>query len=167
MKNRSVTLSLLTATLFAIPTFAGTETPAAPSARSPRHAEMIKRFDANGDGRIDATERQTARAEKRQHWGKHPRHKHGGFAKMRTQRHAHVLRRFDHDHDGRLNDAEYAEAKAAREQRRVQAQTRRQETLSRFDRDGNGRINGTERDEMRNAWRNFIKQQPSLKSAAE
>lgn len=165
MKNRSVTLSLLTATLFAIPVFARAETPAVPAAYGPRHAEMVKRFDRNGDGQIDATERQAARSEMRQHRGTHRGQ--AGFGKMRGQRRAQVLQRFDHDHDGRLNDAEYAEAKAAREQHRVQVQARRQQMLTRFDRDGDGRIGDTERSEMRAAWQKFIEQQPPLNTPAK
>ena len=160
MKNRSVTLSLLTATLFAVPILARAETPAAPAAYGPRHAEMVKRFDRNGDGRIDPAERQAARAEMRQRWGAHRGQ--AGFGQMRGQKRAQVLQRFDHDHDGRLNDAEYAEARAAREQHRAQAQARRQQMLSRFDRDGDGRIGDTERNEMRAAWQTFIEQQPPL-----
>lgn len=165
MKNRSVTLSLLTATLFAVPVLTRAETPAAPAAYGPRHAEMVKRFDRNGDSQIDNPERQAARAEMRQRWGA-PRG-HAGFGTMRGQRRAQVLHRFDHDHDGRLNDAEHAEAKAAREQHRAEAQARRQRMLSRFDRDGDGRIADTERDEMRAAWQKFIEQHPSLNPAAK
>ena len=163
MKNRSVTLSLLTATLFAIPLFVQAETPAAPAAYGPRHAEMVKRFDRNGDGQIDTAERQAARSEMRQRWGAH--RSQPGFGKRHEQKRAQALQRFDHDHDGRLNDAEYAEARAAREQHRAQAQARRQQILSRFDRDGDGRIGDTERNEMRSAWQKFIEQQPPLNPA--
>ncbi len=136
-----------------------------PRGPGPRHAEMVKRFDRNGDGQIDSAERQAARSEMRQHWG--PHRGQAGFGKMRGQMRAQALQRFDHDHDGRLNDAEYAEAKAAREQHRAQAQARRQQMLARFDRDGDGRIGDTERDEMRAAWQNFIGQQTPLNPAAK
>ena len=92
MKNRSVILPLLTATLFASPAFAQSEAPAAPPpAPGPRHAEMIKQFDQNGDGRLDDTERAAARAAHR-----------GEF-----------LKRFDRDGDGQLNDSEKAAARQA------------------------------------------------------
>lgn len=165
MKNRSVTLSLLTATLFAIPVLARAEAPAIHAAYGPRHAEMVKRFDRNGDGQIDTAERQAARAEMRQRWSQHRNQ--AGFGKMRGQKRTQVLQRFDHDHDGRLNDAEYAEARAAREQHRAQAQARRQQMLSRFDRDGDGRIDDIERNELRSAWQKFIEQQPPLNPATK
>ena len=92
MKNRSVILPLLTATLFAAPAFAQGDPPAAPPpAPGPRHAEMLKRFDQNQDGRLDDTERAAAREAGR----------------------AEFVKRFDKDGDGQLNDAEKAAAREA------------------------------------------------------
>ncbi|MFZ5494575.1 MAG: hypothetical protein ACOZE5_04475 [Verrucomicrobiota bacterium] len=170
MKNRSVTLSVLTATLFAIPVLAQSEPPAAPAPETgpmkgphPRREEFIRRFDRNADGKLDETERQAAREEVR--------------AKAREK----LVRRFDHDGDGRLNDAEKAEARQARKQFRHEREHRllrgymarrhhlrgvdgpggfgfagpqgfrgpggrmRGEILQRFDKDQDGRLDDTER----------------------
>ncbi|PAW65754.1 MAG: hypothetical protein B9S34_10000 [Opitutia bacterium Tous-C1TDCM] len=62
-------------------------------------AELLKRFDRNADGRIDAAERETLETTLRSEWSTHP-----GF-----------LRRWDANSDGKIDDAEWT---AAREEQR-------------------------------------------------
>ncbi len=62
-------------------------------------AELLKRFDRNADGRIDATERETLETTLRTEWSTHP-----GF-----------LRRWDANADGKIDDTEWT---AAREEQR-------------------------------------------------
>lgn len=163
MKNRSVTLSLLTATLFAVPAFAQSEPPPGPPAMGPkgphpRREEMIKRFDKNGDGMLDEAEQQAA-FEARRAKGKEGR-PHGP---MREE----ILKRFDHDGDGQLNDVEKSEAKKAGEEMRkkwagpegrrgpgepgVPGGKMREEILKRFDQDGDGTLNEAEKEMARQA----------------
>jgi Ca2+-binding EF-hand superfamily protein len=61
--------------------------------------DLKKKFDKNGDGTIDETEKQAAELELRQKW---------------QQRRQEILRRFDKDGDGVLNEEEKAAAKEAR-----------------------------------------------------
>lgn len=76
---------------------ASTETAKHPKARE----EMLKRFDANGDGKLDETERAAARAA-------HPK-----AGKKAEQR---LLERFDANKDGKLDETEMAAAKKWREE---------------------------------------------------
>ena len=167
MKNRSVTLSLLTATLFAVPAFAQGEPPPGPPAMDPmgsppRREERIRRFDKNGDGMLDEAEQQAAFEAKRAK-GDRP---HGPM-------HGEMLKRFDHDGDGQLNDTEKAEAKKAGEEMRRKwaghgdrrgpggpgemgapggpGGKMREEILKRFDRDGDGTLNEAEKEAARKA----------------
>ena len=68
-------------------------------------AKKIKRFDADGDGELNDTERQ---AMKEEHKAKRQEHK------------AKRLQRFDTDGDGQISDAERQAVKEAREERRLQ-----------------------------------------------
>lgn len=68
MKNRSVSLCLMTATLFAVPAFAadapaeGVKPSPVPDQKFlPAREEIIKRFDQDGDGQLSDTERQAMR----------------------------------------------------------------------------------------------------------
>jgi hypothetical protein len=100
MKNRSVTLSLLTATLFAIPALAADTPPAAPpppppapgmGPHGPGREEMMKRFDADKDGQLSDAERAAAREEFR----------------------AGMKKKFDRNNDGQIDDSERAAARKA------------------------------------------------------
>jgi hypothetical protein len=228
MKNRSVTLCFLTATLFAVPAFAAEQSaeatpPPTASAPGPRpgREEMIKRFDRDGDGQLNDVERQGAREEMRQKWAERGGKRGAMEGKMRkrldrdgngrfdrAERHqatklmrkmhrkmhrqmmhrshrwgsehagrgargpalgAHrpmrqaMLKRFDQDGDGRLNEGERGEARKAGEAARAKMQERRKQVLSRFDGDGDGRLGESERQAMREAWQKFIEQQPAAK----
>lgn len=120
MKSRSVTLSLLTATLFAIPAFAADPVPPGapppgPGAgpRGPGREEIIKRFDADGDGKLsdaEQAEARKARGEMRRKWADH-----GG--KMREE----MKQKFDANQDGQLDEAERQAARRAMQDKWAQA----------------------------------------------
>lgn len=247
MKNRSVTLSLLTATLFAIPALAAdapvTATPPPPPGQGPQgpwreeimkrfdqdgdgklsdaeraearkagekmRAEMKEKFDANHDGQLDDTERQAAREAMRgkwaerggsrrfhgpqgfggsepppwmrrelhrwfeQQWSGHPgpgpRRAHGPASPhgLRDRIHAALVKRFDADGDGKLSDAERAEAKKAGKERHAHMKENRQAVLARFDKDGDGKLGEAERKDLREAWQKFIQAQPVVKPVAK
>lgn len=194
MKTSFVSLYLLTATLFAGSALAQSDapvaatpsaTPPAPQGDQPFRQRMLERFDANHDGKLDAAERATARAEwaKRggpkgereyaeyrefrefrqfRHWKKMAKKKqHHRHERMRSA----MLQRFDHDGDHRLNDAERAEARAAGKQGRERFQATRQEALERFDANHDGKLDPTERQGMQQAWQKFLQQQPVVAPA--
>lgn len=103
MKNRSVTLSLLTATLFAVPALAA-DAPAAPppppppghGPQGPWREKLMERFDQDKDGQLNDAERAAARA-------------------AREEMGAKLKKKFDRNNDGQLDDSERA---AAREEMR-------------------------------------------------
>lgn len=66
-----------------------------------RKAEMIKKFDANGDGKLDDTEKQALKAE-------------------RQARRAEKLAKYDANKDGQLDDAERAQVRKDRVAARFQ-----------------------------------------------
>lgn len=86
--------------------------------------DMIKRFDKNGDGRLDAAE--LKEAEKARQLVE----KNGGVDKFRQL----VLKRFDKNHDGHLDDTE-----------RAAADKFRAEQVKKFDKDGDGQLNDDEK----------------------
>ena len=158
MKTSSVSLTLLIAMLLAVPAFVRAEAPAAAktpakeekearpsgsgdigsmseeSAATPEdryRQEMIRRFDKNGDGRLDAAE--LKEAEK----ARALLEKNGGVDKFRQL----VLKRFDKNGDGRLDEAERAEAAKFRA-----------EQIKKFDKDGDGQLNDAEKAEALKAF---------------
>jgi hypothetical protein len=101
MKNRSVTLSLLTATLFAIPALAADVPAAAPTPpppgqgpQGPWREEIMKRFDQDKDGQLNDAERAAARA-------------------ARKEMGEGLKKKFDRNNDGQLDDSERAAAREA------------------------------------------------------
>jgi hypothetical protein len=166
MKNHSVFLGILTATLFAAPVFAADETAATASALERKHRpnreEMLQRFDSNHDGKLDDGEREAARAE----WKKQAQEPGARHGRARGERRQKLLQRFDADHDGKLSDTEKAAAKQTG-RKHAKIKDRRQELLERFDRDGNGRLNESERTEAKKAWDDFLQQHPKLAPAAK
>lgn len=86
------------------------------SERSAAKAEMMKRFDTNGDGQVDDGERSAAKAQ---------------F----MQKHKDKWARFDTNGDGQLDESERSLAKA--------------EMIKRFDTDGDGKLSRQERQAIR------------------
>jgi Ca2+-binding EF-hand superfamily protein len=117
---------LLAATLILVPTLRAVDTPPAAAANyGPRHAEMLKRFDANGDGKLDETEKASAKAAQ------------GGKTERREKARQRALEKFDRDGDGKLNEAERAEAAKAWETN--------PRAVKRFDKNGDGKLDETEK----------------------
>jgi Ca2+-binding EF-hand superfamily protein len=82
-------------------------------------ARLLKRFDANQNGQLDAAEQVTAEKARRE-----------AFQRLHGK--------YDTDGNGQLSESE----KAAR---RADLQAKRQETLKQFDKDGDGRLNRDEK----------------------
>ena len=89
---------------------------------------LFERFDANGDGELDETERAAARA---------------AMKARREAKRREILERFDGDGDGQLNDEEKAVAKAAFKAKLAE----------RFDRNGDGTLDARERRALKRAMR--------------
>lgn len=96
------TAALLTSGVFTQISLAADEAP--PPGR-PSREEMIKRFDTNGDGKLDQTEREALRAEMEKNRGAGPEDRAGPGGPLRER----AIERFDKDGDGKLNEAERAE----------------------------------------------------------
>lgn len=175
MSRFGLPLSFVAATLFLATGLRGqgaTSAPAAPVApddmpappsMSSRAPETIKRFDKNGDGRIDDDERGDA---------------HEAMLKERVERQtvritatggsgeplrAQLLERFDRNKDGRLDDEERAEVqKIADESAANPAMVAlRAEFMKRFDQNGDGKIAGEES----SAVREFLAERISVASS--
>jgi Ca2+-binding EF-hand superfamily protein len=139
MKTTSLASACLAATLFIAPhVWAVDPTPSAsPSsddaaAKAARHAEWVKRFDKDGDGKLSDAERADAKAQmQNQNAGRHKR--------LRE----HAVKRFDKDGDGKLNEEE---RKAA-----ADAMFSRPNVIKKFDKDGDGKLNEAERAEAMKA----------------
>lgn len=123
--------------------------------RSQRKAQMLERFDADGDGQLSDAERQTAREEheaRRQarddsrpaaagsSFGQEDTGR--GPAKMSEEGRQKMLERFDTDGDGVLSDSE---REAAREARRAEREAHHQAMLAKYDADGDGALSEEER----------------------
>lgn len=117
-----------------------------------RRAEIIKKFDKDGDGKLNEQERAAA---KKALGGQ------GGGADRRAA----LLKKFDKDGDGKLSDEEKAAAKKFFAEQRAKAAKDRpapktdrpaknrlpQELLKKFDTDGDGKLSPEERKAAREA----------------
>lgn len=148
MKASSLAPALFAATLFLIPalhTAAESSTEMSESAESPesgskemsqRQAELLKRFDKNGDGKLDEDEKAAAKEYNREEMT-------GRQGKARDNLGKKAMAKFDKNGDGKLDDAEKAEAvKAIRSDPRI---------VRRFDKDGDGKLNDVEAAAARDA----------------
>ena len=116
----------------------------APFGKMGGRAALLRRFDRNGDGKLDEQERAALRAFVQQR---------GGGRGMRAQ----LLRQFDKDGDGKLNEAERRAAREAFLKRRrgqgadagggagPRPRLDLAELLKRFDEDGDGKLSPEER----------------------
>lgn len=98
--------------------------------RAERRQRILERFDANGDGRLDETERAALRA---------------AAEKMRAQRGEKQGRR-----DGQVRERREGAERKERGKAGERAE-RRQRILERFDIDGDGQLNDLEREALRKA----------------
>ena len=117
-------------------------------------AEMMKKFDKDGDGVLNEAERTAMR----EAMGARK----GGVVGERPSREE-MLKKFDKDGDGQLNEEERAamrEAMGGRPGGPEGERPDREEMLKKFDKDGDGQLNEAERAEMRKAFESRRKQDP-------
>lgn len=111
--------------------------------------QLMKRFDKNGDGRLDAEERKAAIEAMKD--------KVADLEDLRRKHVEDIMKRFDKDGDGKLDKAEMAEF--LEEQRKMFDEQRRRmgprkhfklpkEVLAKYDKDGDGKLNAEERRAM-------------------
>lgn len=98
---------------------------------APNRAEMLKRFDKDGDGKLSETEREAARK---------TREKQMEQIKERSKQ---MLEEFDADGDGKLDEDERASAKEAMKAK----------ALEKFDKDEDGELSEKERKAMQETLR--------------
>ena len=103
-------------------------------ANKDRRQEILKRFDANGDGKLDATEREAAKAAMPERRGDGP--KDGVAGKIRER----AKDRLDTDGDGKISESERAAGEAVMRAEIVN----RPRAMARVDTDGDGQISDTE-----------------------
>ena len=131
----------LTATLFAAPS--ENRDPAA------RKAEILKKFDTDGDGKLSDTEKKTLRAEMQNRQGGHDR------KQWTPEQRNEMLKKFDKDGDGKLSDTEKASLRSEMQSRRggLHFLVEFRDAFSAFDKDGNGELSDDERAAAREAMR--------------
>ncbi len=110
--------------------------------------QIMERFDTDGDGQLNETERAAAREAMQ---GRGGQGRGGPSAEQRTR----ILEQYDTDGDGQLNETERAAAREAmqgqgrggqgQQGRRGPTAEQRQQIMERFDTDGDGQLNETER----------------------
>ncbi len=101
----------------------------APDGKRKEMAEMKKKFDVNGDGKLDDTERKAMREAMKNN---------PEFQKMREER----MKKFDTNGDGKLDDTEKAAADTAIKDRMAGGKDK---MLDRFDTNGDGQLDETEK----------------------
>jgi Ca2+-binding EF-hand superfamily protein len=153
MKRSGLTSLLLAATLFLFPAAASLaqaqtmmgDTPAAKAAR--RAEDLLKRYDRNGDGKLDDDERAEAKEAMMQTQLDQQMARAtavpGGIERFRTQ----ALALFDRNKDGRLDDEERAEAQRLAEMRQDPG-ARLDDFAKSFDRNNDGKVDAEERTQL-------------------
>ncbi len=149
--------------------------PAAPAPQDGRvsREDMMKKYDRNGDGKLDETERNALREEIMKSRAGTPEGRGAVQTRPGANREA-MIKEFDKDGDGKLSDTERQVAMVEL-RKRYQAQVlpgrpgvpdarasyNREEVLKQYDKDGDGKLNDTERAAMRDATRkNMEKRRP-------
>lgn len=145
-----------------------------------QRADLLKRFDADGNGELNREELGKAREARIEEWRKNNPEEAERFDARRAEdqkRREEFTRKYDKDGNGELSDEERREAfRAEGEARLAQWKERdpegyarfekqRQEFTKRFDKDGNGELSDDERregfatmrDEGRKAWEDLTK----------
>jgi len=125
-----------------------------------RRDELLRRFDANGDGRLSDEERATMvkaireQADEQKFLGKYDLNRDGAISaeerdaamqKIREEHRAELMERYDADRDGQLSEAERGAIQAERGAEFREAAERWR--LRDFDTDGNGELNAEEKAE--------------------
>ena len=153
MKRPGLTPRLLAATLFlaAASRLAADEPkpapPPAPAMRLDRADELLKRFDKNGDGKLDETE--LADAHEAMLKEQLDRQAIQATRPNADQFRAKMLEQFDRNHDGRLDDDERAEMRKYIEEHGLgETGEVREELMKRFDKNADGKLDDAERAEM-------------------
>jgi Ca2+-binding EF-hand superfamily protein len=145
MKPSSLAPVLIAATLFLLPGLRAEDAASTDMSGSSenqsmskqRQAEILKRFDKNGDGKLDEDEKAAAKEANRDETN-------GRQAKARERLGKRALEKFDKNNDGKLDEAERAEmAKAIETDPRL---------VKRFDKDGDGKLNDAEKAAAREAF---------------
>lgn len=143
MKPSSLAPALFAATLFLVPWLPAKDTaPADEMSGSSENQEMgkqqqadiLKRFDKNGDGKLDEDEKAAAKEYNRETSA-------GRQGKARERLSKKALEKFDKNGDGKLDEAERAEA--------IETDPR---LVKRFDKDGDGKLNDAEKAAAREAF---------------
>ena len=149
MKRPGLSPALLAATLIltTIVVSAADEPKPAPAMRGSRADQLLKRFDKNGDGKLDEAELADAHEAMLQE--QMTRQATIAAAPRAPQFQAKMLEMFDKNHDGRLDDEERAEMRKYAEQNGLGENGEvREELLRRFDKNADGKLDDAERMEL-------------------
>lgn len=175
MKRPGLTPLVASATLFLFlgPTSALPAQPAMSTSADPvaakRAEELLKRYDRNGDGKLDDDERADAKDAMMKEQSERQRLRAaampGGAEAFRTR----MIELFDANKDGRLDDDERAAAQKFAAERGFSPNGElREDVIKRFDRNANGRIDDDERPALQEYVRERLKSGPrSARDEAE
>ncbi|QBG48573.1 hypothetical protein EGM51_14610 [Verrucomicrobia bacterium S94] len=115
-----------------------------PGGQRPNFEEMLKKYDADGDGQLSETERETMRSEMRQRGGQRgERGERPNFEEM--------LKKYDADGDGKLNETERETMRSEMRQRGGQGRRGPGGTaamLKKYDTDGSGELSAAELEKL-------------------
>lgn len=149
MKSKLLVLTLAPAMLIATARLTAEGEPTEAAGTKPpgkHHEEMIRRFDADGDGKLNEEEKAAAKTAMQQRQGE-----------AREE----ALKRFDANGDGKLDDAERATAREAMQkgqggkmtdEQRAKARAEFEAYAAKYDADGDGKLSPDERKSAREAW---------------
>jgi Ca2+-binding EF-hand superfamily protein len=133
-----------------------------PATQNRNYAELLKRFDRNGDGRLDEQERQALGEEIRQRAGQR-----SAQAPANRPTREQLIQRFDRNGNGRLDADELAEVRrqVQRQPNQARPQGVQRAVLERFDTNRNGRLDPPEQEAAREAFRQRTSQRPNDRPA--